>query len=88
VYAPQNPNANLCGGTYILEYRLLAEKKIGRSLQSDEIVHHINGDVSDNHPDNLEVTTQSEHAKLESYRRDSITGRYGSKGVAQDAMSA
>ena len=76
VFAPGNPNATLYGGTHILEYRLLAEQKIGRYLRKNEIVHHVDGDVTNNGPDNLEVTTQSQHAKLESYRRDKITGRY------------
>lgn len=48
----------------MLEYRLIAEKKIGRMLCADEIVHHINGDPSDNRPANLMVMTQSDHARL------------------------
>jgi len=83
VYAPNHPKACLFGGTHILEYRLMAESKIGRYLRDDEIVHHINGDPTDNRPENLEVMTQSEHAKLESVRRDSITGRFGKKVVNQ-----
>jgi hypothetical protein len=83
VYAPDHPKSCLFGGTHILEYRLIAEKKIGRYLNDDEIVHHVNGDPTDNRPENLEVMTQSEHAKLESIRRDSITGRFGKKVVNQ-----
>lgn len=61
VYAPGHPGAKLCNGTYILEYRLIAEKKVGRPLKDDEIVHHVNGDVTDNRLSNLEIMTQSEH---------------------------
>ena len=64
VYAPNHPGARLCGGSHIYEYRLIAEQKIGRTLADNEIVHHINGDATDNRPENLEVMTQSEHAKL------------------------
>jgi DNA-binding transcriptional regulator YiaG len=63
VYAPDHPGANLYGGTHILEYRLIAEQITGRPLFNNEIVHHKNGDATDNRLENLEVITQSEHAK-------------------------
>jgi hypothetical protein len=61
VYAPGHPDARLFGGTHIYEYRLVAAGKIGRPLTADEIVHHVNGDPSDNRPENLEVMTQAQH---------------------------
>lgn len=67
IYDPDNPNAKAIGGLYILEYRLIAERKIGRRLLDNEVVHHINGDATDNREENLEVITQSEHALLHSY---------------------
>lgn len=54
--------------TYIKEngrhqHRVVAEKKLGRKLKKGEIVHHIDGDKHNNKPENLEVMTQSQHAK-------------------------
>lgn len=46
------------------EHRVVAEQKIGRKLKRGEIVHHIDGNKSNNHPDNLEVMTHSQHMKL------------------------
>lgn len=46
---------------YAYEHRLVAFEKIGRLLTSLEQVHHINGDRTDNRPENLEVLTIAEH---------------------------
>ena len=66
VYAPWHPMATLCGSKYILEYRLIAEKKLGRMLRRNEVVHHINENPHDNSPENLEVMTKSEHTRMHS----------------------
>ena len=46
------------------EHRVVAEQILGRPLNSDEVVHHIDGNVRNNDPSNLRVMTQSEHIKL------------------------
>lgn len=48
--------ASMClKGGYILEHRLNLARKIGRPLLRSETVHHIDGDPSNNHPENLQL---------------------------------
>jgi hypothetical protein len=61
VKAPSHPRAYL---GFVREHVLVAETMIGRPLRDDECVHHINGKRDDNRPENLQVLTQAEHARL------------------------
>lgn len=56
-----HPNATPDG--YVLEHRLVMEKKIGRYLTKEDIVHHIDGDGHNNDISNLKLTTRKEHFK-------------------------
>ena len=46
------------------EHRYLMEQKLGRTLTSDEVVHHIDGNRSNNDLSNLVVMSRGEHSKL------------------------
>jgi hypothetical protein len=67
VYAPDNPMADSRG--YVYRYRLVAADLIGRPLTQEEIVHHLDGDETNDDPENLAVITQSEHARFFDARR-------------------
>lgn len=69
IYLPDHPKAmqtkNWDG--YVYEHIVLAEACLGRSLQQDEIVHHLDGDRTNNRSCNLLVITRGEHNKLENW---------------------
>ena len=46
-----------------LYHRWVKQKEIGRPLEKGEIVHHKNGNIEDNRPENLELLTAKEHYK-------------------------
>ena len=52
------------GNGYCFEHRLVVAAAIGRPLDADEVVHHINRIRDDNRLENLELfSTQAEHAR-------------------------
>lgn len=64
IYRPDSHLADKHG--FVLEHRLVAEQKYGRKLKSSDIVHHIDGNKTNNNPENIAVLTRAEHAKLHS----------------------
>lgn len=55
---------------YVFRYVIVAELKLRRPLRREEVVHHIDGDQSNDHPDNIMVlANQSEHARVHGVQR-------------------
>lgn len=58
-----------------LEHRVVMESKLGRRLHACEVVHHLDRNKGNNHPDNLVTMTQREHAAL--HAPEMHEARYG-----------
>lgn len=58
-----NAWTNMRGRRYL--HRWVAEQMTGAKLDSNTVVHHINGDKHDNRPENLEILSDSVHRAME-----------------------
>lgn len=56
-------------GQIIPEHRYKMQIHLGRKLNQNEVIHHINGNSLDNQIDNLEIMTQNIHAKIHAHNR-------------------
>ena len=55
---------NRVNGTYKGVHRLVMERHIGRKLSDDEIIHHLDGNKTNNSIENLVIVSRSEHIEI------------------------
>jgi predicted DNA-binding protein YlxM (UPF0122 family) len=69
-YVPKHPKAHSDG--YAMLHTVLYEQSIGRYLNDNEVVHHINHDRSDNRLENLMLMDKHEHFSMHMRERHKI----------------
>ena len=62
IYKPDHPFKTKRG--YVREHRLVMEEHIGRYLEKEEQIHHLNGNKKDNRIENLIIVSHQEHLKI------------------------
>lgn len=60
-------------GKIDVEHRVIMEKHLNRKLDTNEVVHHLNGNHKDNRIENLVVMSRSEHGKLHAKKTKYVT---------------
>lgn len=61
-YLPEHPLADMLG--FVTQYKLVAQKMLGRLLQPGEMIHHKNFDKGNDAENNLQVMTRPEHQQI------------------------
>lgn len=90
VFLPDHPkamkNANWSG--YVYEHIAVVEEMLGRPLHTNEVVHHLNGDRSNNKSHNLLVLERSQHAKLHMWLSAGAPGSESFRENGENSLKA
>ncbi len=70
----------LPGGRRDYRYRIVMAEHLGRPLATDEHVHHLNGDPTDDRIENLQVMSAKEHAMF--HTQDRVAAQRAIRGYA------
>lgn len=74
IRAPEHPNARKNG--YILEHRYLMSQHLHRPLLKGEVIHHLNGNITDNRIENLILIQKGSHSSI----HNSLEGHFKWRG--------
>jgi hypothetical protein len=72
ILCPQHPKAN--GSGQVLEHIIIAEKLLGKPLPAGCVIHHIDGDGTNNNTTNLAICQNQAYHKLLHKRLRAIKG--------------
>lgn len=77
VYEPKHQHAMTSANWYgyVYEHIKIAEAFLGRALKKNEVVHHLDGNKSNNRRSNLLVLLRSEHFKLHNWLAGGTVGK-------------
>jgi len=64
-----NPHPHAAGRNTIMRHVVIMERLIGRPIRADEVVHHIDGNRTNNDPGNLELMSRRRHQQLSASRQ-------------------
>ena len=83
IYVPSYPNAMTSDNWngYIYEHIYFAAIMMGRSLMSDEVVHHLDGNRSNNNIANLLVLNKGQHHKLHMWLHKTLPTQFTAVGA-------
>jgi len=88
VRTPAHPNRSKHGG-YVAKHRLVVEKHLGRYLTAEEVVDHIDGDISNNNIENLRVfENNAEHLRVTLKGRTPNWSEDGKRRISEAVKAA
>ena len=89
IYRPDHPSAHRGGllDGRILEHRLIAEDMLGRQLDKEESVHHIDRNRLNNDPSNLMIVHNRAHSAIHKFEERGVEPILDSVQFAHDGIS-